>query len=104
MGEGLAISVITLAELQRGVSASARREKNAIALMKFLSIVSVLPFDSNAATEYGIICATLRKAGTPISTMDMLIAAHAKAKGLVIVTNNTSEFGRVDSLVIENWV
>jgi len=57
-----------------------------------------------AAAEYGRICAALRKRGTPIGTMDMLIAAHAKAMGLTIVTNNVREFGRVDGLEIKNWV
>jgi tRNA(fMet)-specific endonuclease VapC len=104
MNDGLAISAITLAELQHGVEASEYREKNAIALMKFLSIVTVLSFDSAAAAEYGTICATLRKRGTPIGTMDMLISAHAKAEGLIVVTNNVREYGRVDGLVVEDWL
>jgi len=104
MSDGFAISVITLAELEYGVKASVYREKNAVALMKFLSIVDVLPFDSKAATEYGKICAALRKQGTPIGIMDMLIAAHAKSAGLIVVTNNVREFGRVDGLLAENWL
>jgi tRNA(fMet)-specific endonuclease VapC len=51
-----------------------------------------LPFDDEAAAEYGKICATLRRQGTPIGFMDMLIVAHAKAKGFIIVTNNVREF------------
>lgn len=104
MGEGITISAITLAELMHGVEASAYPEKNTLALNQFLSIVDILPFDDEAAAEYGKICATLRRQGTPIGAMDMLIAAHAKAKGLIIVTNNVREFERVKGLKIENWV
>lgn len=102
--DGITISAITLAELMHGVEASAYPEKNLIALNQFLCIVDILPFDDEAATEYGKICATLRRQGTPIGAMDMLIAAHAKAKGLIIVTNNVREFERVKDLRLENWV
>lgn len=101
--DGLAISTITLAELEYGVQASAAPEKNTIALMKFLSIVDILPFDSSAAEEYGKICADLRKKGTPIGTMDMLIAAHARAENLIVVTHNTREFKRVEGLLLDDW-
>lgn len=101
--DGLAISSITLAELEYGVQASANPEKNTIALLKFLSIVDILPFESGAAEEYGKICANLRRKGTPIGTMDMLIAAHAKAENLIVVTHNTREFERVADLKLEDW-
>jgi tRNA(fMet)-specific endonuclease VapC len=101
--EGLCISSITLAELEYGVQASVNVNKNTIALAKFLTIVDVLPFDDGAAIEYGKICADLRKKGTPIGTMDMLISAHAKSEGLIVVTNNTREFKRVEGLELDNW-
>lgn len=104
MSDGVAISAITLAELIYGVEASEYPEKNTIALNQFLSIVDILPFDDEAAAEYGKICAALRRKGTPIGAMDMLIAAHAKDKGLIIVTNNVREFERVEGLGLENWV
>ena len=100
---GVAISSITLAELQYGVQASANIEKNTISLYKFLSIVEVLDFDSGAAIEYGKIRADLRKKGTPIGNMDMLIAAHAKSENLIVVTHNTREFERVEGLKLEDW-
>lgn len=100
---GLAISSITLAELEYGVQASNAPEKNYIALVKFLSIVDILPFDSNAAQEYGIIRADLRRKGSPIGNMDMLIAAHARSEELCVVTHNTREFERVENLKIEDW-
>ncbi len=89
--DGIAISSITLAELEFGVQASEKRERNTIALLKFLTIVDVLPFDNNAAAEYGKIRADLKKKGTPIGTIDMLIAAHGKAENLTVVTHNTRE-------------
>ena len=100
---GLCISAITLAELQHGVEKSAHPEKNTAALLQFLSILTVLPFDDLAAVEYGKICADLQRKGTPIGTMDMLIAAHARAEHMVLVTNNVREFARVSGLEIENW-
>lgn len=101
--KGLCISAITLAELEHGVEKSVNPEKNQMALIQFLAILDILPFDDLAATEYGNICAYLQKRGTPIGTMDMLIAGHARAEGLILVTNNVREFMRVPNLGIENW-
>ena len=100
---GLAISAITLAELEHGVSKSEHREKNRDSLTQFLTIVDVLPFDSSAAYEYGKIHADLQRKGKLIGPLDMLIAGHAVSKGLVLVTNNMREFERVDKLVAEDW-
>lgn len=101
---GISISSITLAELQLGVEKSRFPERNTAALGQLLVALNVLPFDDLAAVEYGRICAYLQRNGTPIGTMDMLIAAHAKAEGLTLVTNNTREFERVPDLLLENWV
>lgn len=101
---GLCISAITLAELEHGIAKSDYPKRNADALAQFLSIITVLPFGNSAAIEYGRICAYLQKSGTPIGTMDMLIAAHALSKGLILVTNNTREFTRIPTLNVENWI
>lgn len=101
--EGLAVSAVTLAELEYGVKASAAPDKNTAALLKFLTVAEVLPFDGNAASEYGKIRAYLRRKGTPIGNTDMLIAAHAGSKNLILVTHNTREFKRVDDLQLEDW-
>ncbi len=101
--KGICISTITLAELEHGVEKSSSPDKNRIALLRFLSILKILSFDDLAAAEYGKICAYLQKKGTPIGTMDMLIAGHAKANKLILVTNNTREFMRIPELRIENW-
>ena len=103
LSNGVCISAITLAELQHGVEKSMNPEKNSMALLQFLSILDILPFDDLAAVEYGKICAYLQKRGTPIGTIDILIAAHAKTENLIIVTNNVREFERVPDLKIENW-
>lgn len=101
---GLCISSITLAELWHGVEKSANPPKNETTLTKFLTALTVLPFDDYAAVEYGRICADLQRKGTPIGPMDMLIAAHARAENMILVTNNTREFERVTDLKLENWV
>lgn len=103
LNKGLCISTITLAELVHGTEKSENPEKNRTALLQFLSILDILPFDGGAAAEYGSLCAYLQKQGIPIGTMDMLITGHARAEGLVLVTNNVREFERVPNLEIENW-
>ena len=102
--EDYCISSITLAELEVGVYNSARPEQNQLALMTFLARIEVVPFDSEAAREYGIIRADLTRKGNLIGANDLLIAAHAKALDLTLVTNNTREFERVEGLKLENWV
>lgn len=101
---GMTISAVTLAELEFGVSNSSAQDRNRIKLLNFLTLVDVLPFNVPAAVTYGVICAALRRNGTPIGQMDMLIAAHAKSEGLVVVTNNVDEFKRVQGLELENWL
>ena len=104
LNNGLSISSITLAELEYGMKRSSNPVKNEQALLRFLAPLSVLPFGSLAATEYGDIRAYLQNQGTPIGPLDMLIAGHARAEGLILVTNNTREFERVPNLELENWV
>jgi tRNA(fMet)-specific endonuclease VapC len=100
---GVAISAITEAELRFGVENSANPAKNAQTLHAFLAAVETLPFDTLAAAEYGRVRYKLNRAGTPIGERDMLIAAHAKAEGLTIATNNLREFMRVEGLATEDW-
>ena len=101
--EDICISSITFAELEYGVYNSQRPAQNQLALMTFLSHIQILPFESEAAKEYGIIRAELTKRGNLIGANDLLIAAHAKSLNLILVTNNTREFERVDGLRLENW-
>lgn len=99
----ICISSITYAELMHGVEKSQYVERNRLAMLLFLSPIEILDFDHYAAEEYGRIRADLERKGTPIGPMDLLIAGHAKAKDLVLVTNNTREFLRVDELQVEDW-
>ena len=100
---GISISAITEAELWYGIENSAKPEKNAETLRSFLAIVEIIPFDTLAAAEYGRVRVKLKLAGTPIGDRDTSIASHAKALGLILVTNNTKEFQWVKGLIIEDW-
>lgn len=97
------VSSITVAELQYGVAKSTRPEQNALGLAALLAPLDVLAFDDAAAAAYGAVRAELERAGTPIGSMDLLIAAHALALGRTVVTNNTREFSRVAGLKAEDW-
>ena len=101
---GLSISSITLAELQYGVAYSAQPEQNAVALLQFLAVFDVLPFEELAASEYGKIRASLKRRDLLIGPNDMLIAAHAKSLGHIFVTSNQHEFKRIDGLILEDWM
>ena len=103
LNNGVCISSITLAELEYGMKHSSNPAKNERALLCFLAPFSILPFESSAASEYGEIRAYLQNRGTPIGPLDMLIAGHARAEKMILVTNNVREFERVPELKIENW-
>ena len=97
------ISVITKSELLFGVELSPPRQQNEVALNAFLRYVEVLDFPDEASLHYAKIRAALKTLGTMIGANDLFIAAHARSLGLMLVTNNTREFGRVRDLAIENW-
>jgi tRNA(fMet)-specific endonuclease VapC len=99
----IGISVVTLAELEYGVSASGRPAKNREALDQFVSPLEVAPFDRDATAAYGRLRAALEKKGLMIGSMDLLIAAHAVSLDVRLVTHNSREFGRVPGLKIEDW-
>jgi tRNA(fMet)-specific endonuclease VapC len=101
--EALCVSIITAAELRYGCvrKGSARLSAQVDAI---LGSIDILPFDVPAEAEYGIVRAGLEAAGTPIGPNDLLIAAHARATGLTLVTANVDEFERVPGLRVENWL
>lgn len=99
----VSISAVTIAELEYGIARSRYPERNRMALLEFLFPFAILDFDSQAAFAYGRIRSSLESRGKPIGPMDLLLAAQAKSRGLVLVTNNEREFRRVDNLRIENW-
>lgn len=100
----LGISVITLAELEYGVSKSSQPARNREALEQFVSPLQIATFDRRATIVYGKIRALLEKRGYPIGSMDLLIAAHALSLDARLATNNVKEFKRVSGLRVENWV
>jgi tRNA(fMet)-specific endonuclease VapC len=97
------ISVITKSELMFGIEVSPQRRQDQAALDVYLRHVEVLDYPNEAALHYGQIRADLKLRGTTIGANDLFIAAHARCLGLTLVTNNTREFERVQSLHIENW-
>jgi tRNA(fMet)-specific endonuclease VapC len=86
-----------------GVQVSPRQQQDQAALDAYLRHVLVLDYPDEAALHYAQIRADLKLRGSMIGANDLLIAAHARCLGLTLVTNNTREFGRVQSLNIENW-
>jgi tRNA(fMet)-specific endonuclease VapC len=101
--QDIGISTITLAELRYGADKSRDPPKNHAALDAFVAPLAIADFDAPSADWYGHIRADLELRGIPIGPLDTLIAAHAKRLGVILVTNNTSEFSRVTGLKIEDW-
>ena len=99
-----AISVITWGELLYGAEKSRQRKKALQLLEEFKTLIPVLPMPENTGKTYGAIRASLESKGKPIGNNDLWIAAHVKAEGLTIVTNNEREFQRVPGLKVQNWV
>jgi len=97
------ISSITISELQYGISKSKHREKNQQRLHEFLAPLEILAFDEYASKYYGDIRFQLEQKGKIIGPLDLLIAAHALSKRLILVTNNDKEFKRIEGLKVENW-
>lgn len=98
------ISSITLSELEYGVAKSSKPEQNQFALAQFLAPMEILSYGGEAAQQYGRLRAYLEKQGTPIGSLDMLIAAHVLSIDCILVTNNEKEFSRVPNLKIDSWV
>ena len=96
------ISSITLGELRFGADLKGSRRLHGL-IDTFTAAVAVLPFDEEAATEFGRIGSLLSKRGTPIGEFDTLTAAHAVALRRTLVTNNVRHFSRVAGLLVENW-
>lgn len=99
----MAISTVTLMELVFGAENSARVEHNLEVIEGFAARLEVLDYDAAAAWHTAQIRAELRRRGAPIGTYDQMIAGHARARGLAVVTNNDGEFQRVAGLRVVNW-
>ena len=102
-GGQLCISVVSEAELLYGVKAKGSPRTLASTVADFLRRLTVLDWTRAAARDYADIRAKLESAGTSIGNMDLMIAAHARSAGAVLVTNNEKHFLRVEGLKVENW-
>ncbi len=102
--EALCISTVVLAELLHGAAKSAKPIESRREVQRLADRVEVLAFDVEAATHSADIRAVLDRVGQPIGAYDLLIAGHARSRGLVVVTGNLGEFGRVDGLRVEDWL
>lgn len=100
--DGLGISAVTAGELHFGVRKSGSR-RNLQVLSGFLAPLEIADFGADAAQAYGELRHTLEAKGTPIGPLDTMIAAHALALNVTLVTNNLREFKRVPTLHLENW-
>jgi tRNA(fMet)-specific endonuclease VapC len=100
--KGICLSSVTVAELWFGVNKSGSR-KNELALEQFLSAFELSAFDQKVAKVYGGVREKLESMGKPLGPLDTQIAAHALTLNLTLVTNNVSEFKRVEGLKLENW-
>ncbi|MDD5387766.1 MAG: type II toxin-antitoxin system VapC family toxin [Gallionellaceae bacterium] len=100
----LAMSVVTFGELRHGAEKSQAREKALATLSRLQTSIQVAPLTEAVDEHYGEIRAALESRGLPIGNNDLWIAAHARAEGWILVTNNTRKFERVDALMLENWV
>ena len=102
--QDVAISTVTLFELQYGAEKSRYRQRSEDALAKFLLPLNLITLDRSAATEAAVIRAQLEKKGVTIGPYDLLIAGLARSRNMILATNNCKEFERVDRLRLENWV
>ena len=102
--DGLSISTIVLTELLHSAAKSQRPIETRREVERFAALLEVLPFDAEAAAHAADIRAVLEKKGQTIGGYDVLIAGHARSRGLIVVTGNLREFRRVEGLRCENWL
>lgn len=99
----LAMSVITLGELRFGAEKSQFRERALTVINQLETMMQVAQLSETVGEHYGQIRAMLQRTGQPIGNNDLWLAAHARAEGWILVTNNEREFVRVEGLQVENW-
>lgn len=102
--EALCTSDVVLYELLYGAERSARPADMRREVERFAAKLVVLPFDDDAAAHTAEIRASLERRGGVIGPYDLMIAGHARSRGLVVITGNLGEFGRVEGLRCEDWL
>ena len=99
------VSVITEFELFRGAARAPAERRGAEhrKVARFLSLLTILPFDSGCARRAAAINAGLLNRGTPVGILDVLIGATALELAWPLVTSNRDDFSRIEGLVVESW-
>ncbi len=98
------LSAIIVSELYKGVYCSKQVDNNLHTVAEFIELLSVEPFDLDAAIEFGKIQGELKQIGKPTGEMDALIAGVARSRGDIIVTNNLKDFENITNIQLENWL
>jgi tRNA(fMet)-specific endonuclease VapC len=101
--DDVGVSTVTIYELQTGVERCRDPKAEGRKVAMFLQPLHVLDFDRDAAVQAALVRADLEKSGCVIAPYDLLLAGQALSLGVVLVTRNTGEFGRVQGLQVENW-
>ena len=99
----ICISSLTMAQLEKDISNSSRPQRNRLALMLFLSGMEIVPFDRNAAREYGLMQNDQKEKQTPEGVGKLMLAAHARALDVTLVTDKSDVFEKIEGLKLENW-
>lgn len=99
----MCISAVTQGELIYGAARSSQPERNIADIEGLVARLEVVPFERHASEHFGQLRAELYCIGRPIDPYDMMIAGHARAMGLILVTNNIKEFAHLPGLRLENW-
>jgi tRNA(fMet)-specific endonuclease VapC len=100
----LCVSTITVMEVDYGLALTpARGRRLAPVIRAMFDAIEILPFSVEDARAAGVVRAALRRRGRPIGPYDVMLGGCALSRGLVLVTANTSEFARVESLAVESW-
>jgi tRNA(fMet)-specific endonuclease VapC len=98
-----AICSITVAELYYGAYNSSRVEENLARAERFIQNITIIPLNNDVMGLFGELKAQLRRLGQPVADFDLLIASVALTESLVLVTNNTRHYERINKLKLENW-
>lgn len=100
----VAVSMVTVYELFCGIEKTREPATERLKVARLLAVVNELPFDRTSAEVAARIRMELERAGRPIGPYDLLIAGQALSHGLILVTNNVTEFQRVAGLRLEAWL
>ncbi len=101
---GICTSTVVMTELLRGAAQSARPVHNRREVERFAARLDVLPFDADAAEHTADIRVHVERRGEMIGPYDVMIAGHARSRGLIVITGNLGEFQRVSGLRCEDWL